>query len=350
MARTPMKEHETRALRMFIPGVNKIADITLTAVAIEPVILGDGSTRPLLRIEQSPKIDGKPQSELANTMWVDSGGQVLKAEQEIFGKPCVTFRTTREGAMAAGGPMKFNLISGTAIKTPRTIPNPEKTQYVKYRLTFSGGDLTQHIPSDRRQTVLPDGGQASAILDVRTAGPLDGQPGPTEVDTQYLKSNVLINSQDKRVVAMAKRATRGAVDPWDKARRINHLVFDQIKDKNFGVGFAAASEVARNLTGDCSEHAVLAAAMCRASGIPARVVVGLLYVDQTPGIWLSHVVRSVCQSALGRPRSVVGPVRPSTPPTSSSLETSLEGVAPFEAFVPIMKVSGKLEIEPLELR
>ena len=30
--------------------------------------------------------------------------------------------------------------------------------------------------------------------------------------------------------------------------------------------------------------------------------------------------------------------------------SSLDGVAPFEAFVPILKVVGQLEIEPVDLR
>ncbi|MGD9201101.1 MAG: transglutaminase domain-containing protein, partial [Chitinispirillia bacterium] len=31
--------------------------------------------------------------------------------------------------------------------------------------------------------------------------------------------------------------------------------------------------------GDCTEHAVLTAAMCRAAGIPSRIAVGIAYVD-----------------------------------------------------------------------
>ena len=31
-------------------------------------------------------------------------------------------------------------------------------------------------------------------------------------------------------------------------------------------------------------------------------------------------------------------------------ETSLDGVSPFEAFLPLVRVMGKLEIEPIELR
>ena len=50
--------------------------------------------------------------------------------------------------------------------------------------------------------------------------------------------------------------------------------------KNYGVGFATASEVARKKAGDCTEHSVLLAAMGRALGIPSRVVTGLVYADE----------------------------------------------------------------------
>ena len=60
MARKPMKEHEERSLRMFMPTpLNKICDIKLQAREIEPAIMGDGTKRPLLRVEQTTKIDGK---------------------------------------------------------------------------------------------------------------------------------------------------------------------------------------------------------------------------------------------------------------------------------------------------
>jgi transglutaminase-like putative cysteine protease len=49
------------------------------------------------------------------------------------------------------------------------------------------------------------------------------------------------------------------------------------------VGFASAAEVARTRTGDCTEHAVLLAAMLRAEKIPARVVSGLIYADEFEG-------------------------------------------------------------------
>jgi transglutaminase-like putative cysteine protease len=66
----------------------------------------------------------------------------------------------------------------------------------------------------------------------------------------------------------------------DRARAIERFVHEYISSKSLGVGFATASEVCQTREGDCSEHAVLLAAMLRADGIPSRGVSGLVYVDQ----------------------------------------------------------------------
>ena len=50
------------------------------------------------------------------------------------------------------------------------------------------------------------------------------------------------------------------------------------------VAFASAAETVRSLEGDCSEHAVLCAAMARAAGMPSRVVSGLVYLPPGGGL------------------------------------------------------------------
>ena len=65
-----------------------------------------------------------------------------------------------------------------------------------------------------------------------------------------------------------------------KAEAMRRFVFRFITDKQLGIGFASASQVAQNPAGDCTEHAVLLAAMLRAAGIPSRGVNGLIFVDQ----------------------------------------------------------------------
>ena len=62
--------------------------------------------RSLLRVEQTTKVESKPRPESTTRCGVDSGGQVLKAEQDALGK-IVTFRTTKKPC-SPGGP--FNSI------------------------------------------------------------------------------------------------------------------------------------------------------------------------------------------------------------------------------------------------
>jgi transglutaminase-like putative cysteine protease len=349
MARQPLKENEQRSLKMFMPELNKICDIKLQSKGIESVILGDNAQRPLLRVEQTTQVDGKPRPEFDATMWVDTQGQIMKSHQDLL-DGYVMFRTTEAGARAPTGPIKFDLIKSTVIKVAPKIPTPERTRSVKYRLTLKDGELGPVIPTDPRQNLQPiPGQQNSGVLEVKSVGVLDGAPGPVEIDPQYLNPNALVTSQDGRVRSLALRATRGVVDPWQKVERINRFVYESIKDKNFGIAFAAASEVARNLSGDCTEHSVLAAAMYRAVGIPSRVVIGLVYVERLDGfgyhMW-NEVYVNQRWIALDPTwdQSTVDAVH------IKLSDSSLEGVSPIESFLPIVRVMGRLEIEPIEIR
>jgi transglutaminase-like putative cysteine protease len=249
--------------------------------------------------------------------------------------------------MAEGGPIQFDLINGTVIKTARKISNSEKTAYVKYRITLKDGEPSQVIASDARQTLTPESNKNTAILQVRSIGPAGGEAGPAEVDQEYLQANALVTSNDSRVRSLMARATRGVVDPWEKVVRIDRFVFQNVRDKNLEVAFATASEVARNFSGDCSEHAVLAAAMYRAAGIPARVVVGLIYVDEKAGFGY-HMWNEVYVNQRWVAVDSSWDQAPVDAVHIKLSDSSLEGVAPFEALMPVIRVMGKLEIEPVE--
>src|SRR5262249_58062297 len=129
---------------------------------------------------------------------------------------------------------------------------------------------------------------------------------------------------------------------------IQRWVSENIKDKNFGVAFANAAEVARDLRGDCTEHSVLTAAMCRAVDVPSRVAVGLIYADHLGGFgfhaWDEVYVnrRWVAIDAAFNQYDVDA--------THIKLaDTSLDGVSPYEPFIPIVRVSNKMTLEPVEI-
>jgi hypothetical protein len=99
----------------------------------------------------------------------------------------------------------------------------------------------------------------------------------------------LSHSIDGRLEGMAKEAGlkvpgRGETPPAQMqeamAYQLRDLVNSHIQDKHLSTAYASASETARTGSGDCTEHAVLLAALLKARGIPSRVCHGLVYVEQ----------------------------------------------------------------------
>jgi len=69
----------------------------------------------------------------------------------------------------------------------------------------------------------------------------------------------------------------------DRAEALRAFVMRFIVHKDLASAFAGASAVAQSKAGDCSEHAVLLAALLRAQGIPSRVASGLIYAEEFGG-------------------------------------------------------------------
>ncbi|WP_435015927.1 transglutaminase-like domain-containing protein [Tundrisphaera sp. TA3] len=348
LSRQPMKPGDERTIKMFIPGLNKIGEARLTARSIEPVPLGGGAKRDLLRVDQVTYLDGqKMLAEMNPTYWVDSGGQVLKNYTDAYGG-MVTYRTTREAAIRRSGE-SLDLIGSSVVKLPRKITNPESSRDVVYRITMKDDSPSAIFPADRRQTITPGADPKTATIQVKTAGPEAGTPGPDTVGPEFLRSNALITSDDAKVIALSRQAIGRAVDPWEKALAITKWVATNIREKDFETSFAPADEVARSLSGDCTEHGVLTAAMCRAQGIPAKVVVGLVYVPHLGGFGF-HMWNEVY---VNRRWVAIDSAFDQTQVDASHIklsDTSLDGVSPFETFLSVARVFNKISMEAVEVR
>lgn len=96
---------------------------------------------------------------------------------------------------------------------------------------------------------------------------------------EALEATDYLQCKDETIAEMAKRAIGSTEDAGEAAYQIEAFVDGYITQKDLSVGYASAAEVAQSRQGDCSEHAVLTAAMCRAVGIPARIVCGVVYAD-----------------------------------------------------------------------
>ena len=97
------------------------------------------------------------------------------------------------------------------------------------------------------------------------------------------RPNDWLQSDAPEVIALAKRGVGDATSSRAQMQNLEQFVRGYISNKDLSVGYASALEVAKNPVGDCTEHAVLLAALGRSLGIATRVVDGLAYVDHYAG-------------------------------------------------------------------
>lgn len=347
MSRNPMKENETRVVKTFLPDLNVIGTTTLQAQKNEAVELGGGAKFDLLRVQSKVTgADGKSVPGMDATYWVDANGQILKSFTDFFGG-MTTFRTTKEAALAAiRSPL--DLLKASIVPIGQKINRPEATRYSLFKVILQESDAAEVFSSDARQSVRKDG-NGEYLLEVRTLGPTDGQALTEAVAPEYLQPSAYINSEDPRVEALSRQAVGNLQDPWQKAAAISTWVWKNMKTKNFSVAFANAKDTARDLTGDCTEHSVLTAAMCRAAGIPTRVVIGLVYAAHLGGFGY-HAWNEV--HVNGR-WVALDPTFGQTDVDALHLklsESSLAGVSPYAEFLDVAKVFNKLKLEPVDIR
>lgn len=100
------------------------------------------------------------------------------------------------------------------------------------------------------------------------------KPGP-----QHRSASFLIDFDQPAVKKLREEAAR-ALGAKPTVSDLERFVGEYIAKKNLSRGYDVASVVAARREGDCSEHAVLLAALSRAFGLPARVVHGLVIAEQ----------------------------------------------------------------------
>ena len=125
----------------------------------------------------------------------------------------------------------------------------------------------------------------------RHAGTGLSAPYPVELGDQAealardLEATVLMPVANDRLVDLAKEVVGDAKDARTAAYRLARWVFHELDKQSPEVAQASALEILDQRCGDCSEHALLFVALCRAAGIPARRCSGYVCVGS---LWGAH--------------------------------------------------------------
>jgi hypothetical protein len=174
----------------------------------------------------------------------------------------------------------FDLLVGTFVKTAAIARYDEVS-----RLVF-----TVRADADGGVDLPSEGAQVARRIDARTQRvEVDVMRGSAPAagdatDERWLRATELLDFKSEPVrglLAKAKLPKDG--DAYRDAESLRRLVFRHLRRKDLATAFGSASEAARTQGGDCTEHAVLLAALLRAKGIPSRVASGLVYVPAMAG-------------------------------------------------------------------
>jgi len=282
-----VKPGDRFAYASFELTLNRVIRTQVEVKDYEEVELLDGSRKRLLRAEVRPEKlrDGQnnPIALPTQTLWLDETKLPVRKQVEVPGLGTMDlFRGTRDSVQQAA-PLATLTDIGISQMLPlnRRIPNPYDTESALYRVTFKGdGDPATTFSTGGRQEIKNIAGKTVDLYVRASRGPVP--MADKKIGAEFTQSSYFINSDDAEVKAHARRAVRTETDPWQKALRIEKWVHDHMHSTN-DEALATADHVARTLQGDCTEYAMLTAAMCRAEGVPSRTAIGLIYADAAEG-------------------------------------------------------------------
>lgn len=271
----PMKAGEKRQFKVFMPEMNQVTTVTLTAKGEEEVALFGGQKGKYNRIDITQSI----LPGFVTKSWIDQEGHTLKTSTGGFlGSDMSTYRVTRDEALKEISGAELDIALDTLIKITPPIERAHESQQIVYQVTIKGHDPVQLLPAGDTQQIKSTGPE-TAELTVNSIRPPATGAGQT-VSADFVNPNRYLQSDDARVIKHADAAAGDATDPWEIAVKMEHYVSEKLTKKNFSTALGTAAEVAESLEGDCTEHACLLAAMCRVKKIPSRVVVGFVYAER----------------------------------------------------------------------
>lgn len=197
-------------------------------------------------------------------------GRVVEVAQPMFGETFRVRPTDRETAQRSHPP--YRVIPAMAQRSPYRLSTEARRGHIRIRYAFREG-VTFPLPSTGEQRVHTDG--EFVTLDICGAcGPGLATDAATLADA--LRSTAWLQSDHPRLRAMAAAVRGYDVSGARKMELLLERGIPYLEEADFNGHYSALDTLDRR-SGDCTEAAVLLAALGRAAGIPTRVASGVSY-------------------------------------------------------------------------
>ena len=339
------REGDTVVAVTFLPEKNECTTVTTTLGRSEEIALPGGPRTLRRRVSMLAALPG---IELAE--WVDAEGEVWKTATTLIGQSVETYRASAAEILREKYASPPEIFYASSVRTSTPLRNAGQAKEVLYRFKLKQGDFRSrgidHMFRGAGQTLVQEETPSTRvvrIVQVRPEKPVLRPVRPPAGEEATVEPNTLIQSDDPVVAQLARDAVRDETDAYGAALSLEKWVRQNVHFKDLKTAFASAREVADRREGDCTEHGVLLAALARASGIPARVIAGLVWYN---GAFVGHLWTEVYIDQwlpLDGTRGLgeVGPDHIAL--SASALKSSAA-----DLFFDLAQAIGNLEIEILE--
>ncbi|MGH8040781.1 MAG: transglutaminase-like domain-containing protein [Rudaea sp.] len=264
---------QLRQLAFQIESLDAV-EVDSTVGARERVDLPDGA-HTLMRVNQIVHMAGAPSR---STSWVDADGTVYKMIMPLLGYELTTVACSQACALAPN--QGTDILVHALARAPAAIAPADLRHGIVIDIAARDGTPLQFAQTSEQRVRTTAQGVELRIAPLDAGMPAGPEAAPIPADTQ---PDDWLQSDAPQIRKLAQEGVGSAKTPLEQMQNLQEFVRRFIRTKDLNVGYASALEVAKNPEGDCTEHAVLLAALGRALGIPTRVVDGLAYVGEYIG-------------------------------------------------------------------
>ena len=247
----------------------------------------------LLEVQQIMSIAG---TQVESNAWVNANFDVYEMQTNIGGLSMQMLLSTRASALADNETANYFLEQ--FVRSPRALGAQEQRDGLSYTIKLGKNAGNTALPQTDEQDVQQTAEGLQVNICERCGNAPEAERSAKNL-REFSQASAWLQSDDPVLKQAAVKQIGTAKTELEKMQRLQEFVSAHISESNLSTGYASAKEAFENRTGDCTEHALLLAAMARAVGIPSRVVGGLAYSPEYLGQNSSFIPHAWTQAYVG---------------------------------------------------
>lgn len=274
------------------------------------------------------------------TTWLDPQGRPVL--EMSMGGVIISALESKLAAQRYLAEAAFNkeetIIDFSLIRTQKLLKNPEKISDLTIQISSKNADI-QMIQDDRQQCKA---GGRTMICRIRSRADPAGGSGEEKTpgnNPKYLLPSSSIPTGHPRVQILSKSITEGKQETEQKMKALIEWIKRNIRQEP--VDSFTAIDVLEGKRAECQGHALLYTALARSSGIPSRVVNGIVYSADFKGFLYHAWAESLVEDRW----VAVDPTLHQYPADATHFKF-VEGENPSD-LLPLINLIGNLRVEIL---